>query len=193
MTMCPSSRLLPFVFLAACGSPANPGDDTQPDAAPPHLDAAKCTAFAQSFATAASTCGTPLPAGGQASIESFCKKGVTAAAMCGGNPAGGLDCFASPDPTDWVCQLGQPYPSCNGDLASGLGVYCLMSSGNPSCASGIHCQYDVDCSGASGACNSVTNQCFSKTAYCIGLPCQYDVDCPSAEKCNSAEHACVGN
>jgi hypothetical protein len=32
-----------------------------------------------------------------------------------------------------------------------------------------------------------------KTAYCIGLPCAYDVDCPTGEKCNSAEHACVGN
>ena len=169
------------------------GDDDQVDAPPmSHLDAAKCTAFAQSMATAASTCGMPLPAGAQASIETWCKKGVTSASLCGGNPAGGLDCFASPDATDWVCQLGQPYPACNGDLASALGAYCLMSSGNPSCASGIHCDYDVDCSG-NAACNSVTHQCFQKSAYCIGLPCGYDVDCPTNEKCNSAEHACVGN
>ena len=182
-----SRFLIVFAFLTACGSPGN----SEPDAPQQHLDAAKCTAFAQSAVTAATTCGSPLPAGAQASLETMCKKGVTVAAMCGGNPAGGLDCFASPDPTDWVCQLGQAYPSCNGDLGAALGAYCLIASGNPQCASGIHCQYDVDCSGNT-VCNSATSQCMSKTAYCIGLPCQYDVDCPNQEKCNSAEHACVG-
>jgi len=182
-----------ILLAAACGSPSNPGgddDDTQPDAAHA-LDPNQCAAFAQSAATAASTCGTPLPAGGQASIEQWCRKGVTVAAACGGDPAGGLACFASPDPSDWVCQDGQPYPACNGDLGAALGAYCLMASGNPSCASGIHCAYDVDCSSGM-VCNSATSQCMLKSAYCIGLPCAYDVDCPTHEKCNSAEHACVG-
>jgi hypothetical protein len=165
------------------------GDDVQPDAAAT-LDANKCAAFAQSLATAASTCGMPLPAGAQASVETWCRKGVTRASLCGGAPAAGLDCFATPDATDWTCELGAPYPTCNGDLAAALGAYCLMASGNPVCAS-VACEHDVDCSGNS-ACNSVTKQCFQKTAYCIGLPCDYDVDCPSNEKCNSAEHACVG-
>jgi len=182
-----------ILLAAACGSPSNPGgddDDTQPDAAHA-LDPNQCAAFAQSAATAASTCGTPLPAGGQASIEQWCRKGVTVAAACGGDPAGGLACFASPDPSDGVCQDGQPYPACNGDLGAALGAYCLMASGNPSCASGIHCAYDVDCSSGM-VCNSATSQCMLKSAYCIGLPCAYDVDCPTHEKCNSAEHACVG-
>src|SRR5512140_3985492 len=175
------------LLLAACGPSSTTGDDQPMPDGPvaTTLDPAKCTAFAQSLATAAQTCGTPLPAGAQASVETWCKKGLTVAARCGGSPAAGLDCFASPDPTDWVCQLGQPYPSCNGDLAAGLGAYCLMASGNPSCASGIHCQYDADCSGTS-VCNSATGQCMQKSAYCVGLPCAYDVDCPTGEKCNSA-------
>jgi hypothetical protein len=179
------------ILAAACGSSSNPGgdDDTQPDAA--HLDASQCTALAQSAANAATTCGTPLPAGGQASLEQWCKKGVAVAAACGGNPAGGLSCFASPDPSDWVCEAGQPYPSCNGDLGAALGAYCLIASGNPSCASGVHCSYDADCSSGM-VCNSATSQCMVKSAYCIGLRCAYDVDCPTHEKCNSAEHACVG-
>ena len=182
------------LLLAACGGGSTMMGDDQPTpdgSVPTQLDPAKCTAFAQSLATAAQTCGTSLPAGAQASVETWCKKGVTVAAMCGGNPTGGLDCFASADPTDWVCQLGEPYPACNGDLAAALGAYCLMASGNPACASGIHCQYDVDCSGNS-KCNSATEQCVQNDAYCIGLPCAYDVDCPTDEKCNSAEHACIG-
>lgn len=185
------NRFVVISILAACGSPSNTGDDDVPVDAMAHLDANQCAAFAQSAATAATTCGTPLPAGGQASIEQWCRKGVTTAAACGGNPAGGLACFASSDPSDWVCELGQPYPSCGGDLDSALGAYCLIASGNPSCAA-IACEFDVDCSG-NAACNSVTKECFQKAAYCIGLPCAYDVDCPSNEKCNSAEHACVGN
>jgi len=187
------NRLVLISFVAACGgsSPNNGDDDTQADASV-QLDPNQCAAFAQSMTTAASTCGTPLPAGAQASLEGWCRKGVTTAAACGGNPAGGLACFASPDASDWVCQLGQPYPACGGDLGAALGAYCLIASGNPSCESGIHCDYDVDCSGNS-VCNSVTKQCMQKSAYCIGLPCAYDVDCPTNEKCNSAEHACVGN
>jgi hypothetical protein len=187
-------RLGFVLLLAACGgSSSNGDDDTSVDAhVTPQLDPNQCTAFALSAATAATTCGTPLPSGGQALFEQWCRKGVTVAAQCGGNPAGGLACFASPDASDWVCELGQPYPACGGDLASALGAYCLIASGNPSCESGITCDFDVDCSGNS-ACNSVTKQCFSKVAYCIGLPCDFDVDCPSNEKCNSSEHACVAN
>ena len=188
------NQFLCLAFLAvACGSSGSGGgdDNVQPDAAA-SLDPNKCAAFAKSASDAATTCGTSLPAGGQASLEQWCRKGVTAAAMCGGNPAGGLDCFASPDPSDWVCQLGQPYPSCNGDLGSALGAYCLIASGNPSCASGVHCSFDADCSNGM-ICNSATDQCMVKNAYCIGLPCAFDVDCPTNEKCNSAEHACVGN
>ena len=184
------------LVLAACGGPSSTsGDDDNPTPdAPPasNLDPAKCTAFAQSMSAAAASCGTPLPGGAQAQIEQWCKKGVGSAAMCGGNPKAGLDCFATSDSTDWVCQLGEPYPYCNGDLAGALGACGLMAAGNPSCASGIACDYDVDCSGNS-VCNSATKQCMQKTAYCIGLPCAYDVDCPTDEKCNSAEHACVGN
>jgi len=167
-------------------------DESMPDAAMMQsLDPAKCTAFAQSLVTAAQTCGTTLPANAQSTFESFCKKGVTAAATCGGNPAGGLDCFASPDPNDWVCQLGEPYPYCNGDLASALGAYCVIALGNPQCATGVKCSYDADCSSGL-ACNDATGQCFSKTAYCVGLPCNYDADCPENHTCNSAEHMCVG-
>jgi hypothetical protein len=179
-------------LLFACGSPSGGDDDDVPVDAPitSTLDPAKCTPFAQSLATAAQTCGTPLPSGAQTTFEGFCKKGVMSASMCGGNPGAGLDCFASPDPNDWVCYLGEPYPACNGDLAAALGAYCLIALGNPQCASGIHCTYDVDCPNGS-ACNSDTGQCFAKTAYCVGLPCTYDVDCPDDEKCNSTEHACI--
>jgi hypothetical protein len=184
--------------LAACGGPTQPGggdDDPTPDATTgTQLDAAKCTAFAQSAVAAASTCGTPLPGGAQAQLEGFCKKGVAAvnaATMCGGNPKGGLDCFASPDPNDWVCAAGEPYPACNGDIASALGMYCLVALGNPACATGVKCQFDADCSGGL-ECNGATGQCFSKSAYCIGLPCQFDADCPNNEKCNNAEGVCVG-
>lgn len=185
-----------IVVAGACGNSSKGGGDdgggsNMPDAPNAVLDPKACAPFAQSFATAAQTCGTPLPAGGQAAFEGFCKKGATVAAMCGGNPAAGLACFGTSDATDWMCALGEPYPFCNGDLAAALGALCVIALGNPRCASGIHCDFDVDCSGNS-ACNDATKQCFDKTAYCIGMPCQFDVDCPANEKCNSAEHACVG-
>jgi hypothetical protein len=188
-------RVLLLLSLTACsGSSMSSGDDDPtPDAViPPSLNPADCTPFAQSFANAATMCGTPLPSGGQAAFEGFCKKGVNAAAMCGGDPAAGLACFKSPDPSDWVCSFGDVYPACNGDLAAALGAMCLIALGNPQCASGIECSFDADCSGSS-VCNSATGQCMSTTAYCIGLPCKYDVDCPQGEKCNSTEGACVGD
>jgi hypothetical protein len=156
----------------------------------PSLNKADCAAFANNAVAAQSTCGAPLPTGAAATLQADCEKGVDAAAMCGGNPAGGLACFRTADATDFACQLGNLSPACNGDLASALGMWCLVSLGNPSCASGIHCQFDVDCSG-NQACNSKLGQCFSKSSSCLGLPCTFDVDCPSAEKCNSAEGACV--
>jgi hypothetical protein len=188
--------LIASVFLIACStsSPSTGnGDNTpMPDAPVSHgLDTTKCTPFAQSLANAAQTCGSPLPAGAQAAFEGWCKKGVIVADMCGGNPAAGLDCFASADPNDWVCSFGEPYPACNGDLAAALGALCVIALGNPSCASGIHCQFDADCSNGL-TCNSATKQCMRKSAYCIGLPCTFDADCPTNETCNSAEHACVG-
>jgi hypothetical protein len=182
-------------LLAACSSSnsgsMSPDGHGSGDGSNTTLDPADCTKFAASLATASQTCGTPLPAGAQATFEDWCKKGIPNANLCGGNPAGGLACFASPDPGDWVCLAGQPYPACDGDLGSALGALCLTTLGDPNCAgSGLHCQFDVDCSG-NAACNSVTHVCFSKTAYCVGLPCAFDVDCPDNEKCNSGEHACV--
>src|SRR5262245_40995707 len=182
-------------LLVACSSsPMMSGDDVVPipDAPHPSLDPADCTRLAQSFTTAAMTCGTPLPAGAQAAFEGWCKKGINAAAMCAGNPAAGLDCFSSPDSTDWVCAGGEPYPACNGDIAAALGAYCLIALGNPACASGVQCTYDADCS-SGFACNSATGQCMSRSAYCVGLPCQYDVDCPTRHRCNGTEHMCIGS
>ncbi|HEY5925224.1 MAG TPA: hypothetical protein VIV11_26255, partial [Kofleriaceae bacterium] len=168
-------------------------DEPMPDGPPSSaLDPADCTPFAQSLATAAMTCGTSLPAGGQAAFEGWCKKGVASAAMCGGNPGAGLDCFASPDPKDWICLAGEPYPACNGDLAAALGALCVVALGNPQCASGVKCTYDADCS-TGLACNSRTNQCMSKNAYCVGLPCTYDADCPTGHRCNSTENACIAD
>ncbi|CAN5481611.1 hypothetical protein BH11MYX1_BH11MYX1_27130 [soil metagenome] len=186
-------RFILITILAACGSSSTGDDGTTVDGnVTPMIDADACAGLSKSAVAAATACGSPLPASAQASLEQWCRKGVTRVGACGGDPAGGLACFASPDASDWTCALGQPYPSCGGDTASALGAYCLIASGNPACESGIACAYDVDCSGSS-ACNTVTKQCFSKAAYCIGLPCAYDVDCPSSEKCNSAEHACVAN
>lgn len=190
--------VLMIACSAACGGPGNGGNgdggSNMPDAPPSSgLDPSTCTPFAQSFANAAQTCGTPLPGGGQAAFEGFCRKGVTvAASMCGGSPSGGLACFGTPDASDWTCALGEPYPSCNGDLAAALGALCVIALGNPRCASGIKCNFDADCSGSNGSCNGATKQCFDKTAYCIGLPCTFDADCPANEMCNGAEHACVG-
>lgn len=184
--------------LVACsgsGSEMTAGDDepsVDGTVQPQQLDPADCVAFAQSFATAGQTCGTPLPSGGQAMVEQWCRKGVAGAEMCGGNPAGGLDCFATPDASDWQCVGGLgPYPACGGDLASALGALCLVALGNPQCATGIHCRFDADCSNGL-VCNSATEQCMSKSAYCIGLPCRFDADCPNNETCNSAEGACIG-
>jgi len=192
--------LLSFVsfaslFAAACGGPSDSmmGDDEGPgpDAnTVASLDPQDCAPFASSMANAATTCGTSLPAGGQSAVEGWCRKGIEKASLCGGMPADGLDCFATPNADDWVCSAGEPYPACGGDLEAALGAYCLMALGNPSCAS-IECEYDVDCSSGS-SCNSVTGRCFRDSAYCIGLPCAYDVDCPTNEKCNSAEGAFVG-
>jgi hypothetical protein len=70
-------------------------------------------------------------------------------------------------------------------------MYCLVALGNPSCATGVKCNFDADCSNGL-ECNGATGQCFSKTAYCIGLPCDFDADCPNNEKCNNAEGVCIG-
>ncbi len=181
-------------LLAACGSSSTMAADDMPvdGSVPIHIDANDCAGLAKSASDAATACGAPLPSGAQASLEQWCRKGVTRVAACGGDPAAGLACFGSADASDWTCALGQAYPSCGGDAAAALGAYCLIASGNPACESGIACVYDSDCSG-SFSCNSVTKQCFGTTSYCVGLPCTYDIDCPSHEKCNSAEHACVAN
>jgi hypothetical protein len=191
-------RLMILSFVIACGGPSmsgddGGGDDVSPDAPTSQsLDPADCTAFAQSFSAASTTCGTPFPAGGQAAVESWCKKGITAAAMCGGNPAAGLDCFSTPDANDWVCSAGEAYPACNGDIAAALGAFCLVALGNPQCATGVKCTFDADCS-TGLVCNSATDQCMSKTAYCVGLPCVFDADCPTGHRCNSTEHMCIGD
>jgi len=182
-----------FAMLAACSDPSTGGDDApEPDGAiSMQLDPADCVGVAQSFVDASAACGSPLPAGAQAAVKGFCERGIPAAAACGGNPAAGLDCFVTADQTDWVCQLGEPFPACNGDLTASLGMYCVLALGNPACASGIRCDFDADCS--SGLeCNGKTGQCFDTTAYCIGLPCEFDADCPENETCNGAEGACVG-
>ena len=184
--------------VVACGGGGH-GDDSMgddavdpPDAGPSGLNPADCTAFASNAAAAATTCGTPLPPGGEAALRDFCVRGIADAAMCGGDPAGGLGCFRTPDATDWTCAGGEPYPACNGDLGAALGMYCLVALGNPACASGIACDFDVDCSDGL-LCNSETHECFSRTAYCVGLPCGFDVDCPEGQTCNSAEGACIGS
>jgi hypothetical protein len=176
---------------AACGAGTDTDDDdsTAPDGSN-RLSTASCAPFAESLVAAAADCGTPIPAGGEDRFAGWCRDGIEAASMCGGDPAGGLDCFATADPSDWMCAAGAPLPACDGDLASALGAFCVVALGNPSCASGIACEYDIDC-GSGARCNSVTQQCFDDGAYCVGLPCDYDVDCPSGESCNSAEHACI--
>jgi hypothetical protein len=184
-----------ITLATACGSPTGGDDDDDggtPDAPPAsNLDPSDCAPIAANFAAGADMCGAPLPGGAQAQLETMCKKGIAAAAMCGGNPAAGFDCFATPDPTDWACSGGEPLPACNGDLAASLGMYCVIALGNPACASGIQCDFDADCSNGLG-CNGATKQCFSKTAYCVGLPCQFDADCPASHTCNGAEKVCVG-
>jgi hypothetical protein len=190
LTRC-SVGWLVVVFACASEPARDPDPETPVDGGMEvTLDKAACAVFAQSLVAAAQACGSPLPAGAQATVDGWCRKGIDAAAMCGGTPAAGLDCFASPDPNDWVCSLGEPYPACGGDLSAALGAYCLLALGNPECAS-IKCQYNADCSDGM-ACNSATGRCYGKQAYCIGLPCRYDADCPDGERCNGAEHACVG-
>lgn len=182
--------------LAACGSsggmdPSGDDDPMTPDAPmTAQLDPADCTPFAQSIVAAAGTCGTPLPGNAQATFEGFCKKGIMAAELCGGSPAAGLECFATPDATDWVCLGAEPYPACNGDLAAALGMYCLVALGNPSCATGVQCDFDADCSQGL-SCNEATGQCFDTQAYCVGLPCEFDADCPGGHTCNDAEGMCI--
>ncbi|MFN0246802.1 MAG: hypothetical protein ACKV2T_07820 [Kofleriaceae bacterium] len=185
---------LSCVAFIACG----PGSGSMTSEPPvdggsntPVLDPADCAAFAASLAAAGTTCGTPLPSGAQAMFEQWCRKGVTAAQMCGGDPSAGLDCFATPDANDWQC-VGAfgPYPACGGDLAAALGAFCVIAMGNPQCASGIACDFDADCSNGT-KCNSATGQCVGENAYCVGLPCRFDADCPNGEKCNGAEGACV--
>lgn len=183
--------------LLACGGSASmSGDDDAPgvDAppAPVSLDPADCTPIAQSFVAAAQTCGTPLPPGAQGQVETMCRRGIDSAELCGGNPAAGFACFVTQDATDWVCSGGEPFPACDGDLAASLGMYCVIALGNPSCASGIRCDFDADCSDGL-ECNGATGQCFDKGAYCVGLPCQFDADCPTGQTCNGAEGACVAD
>ena len=183
-----------FTVLAACGGPSMPGGDDEPpmpDAPPAStLDPADCTPIAQNFIAGANMCGTPLPPGAQQQIETICRKGVMAADLCGGNPGAGFDCFVTQEPTDWICQGGEPFPACNGDLAASLGMYCVIALGNPSCASGIQCQFDADCSNGL-ACNGAVGECFDQSAYCVGLPCEFDADCPQGHTCNGAENACI--
>ena len=111
--------------------------------------------------------------------------------MCGGNPRGGLDCFASPDRERLGVPFGQPYPACNGDIAAALGAFCSSRSAIPPARRGVQCTTTPTARAALIA-TARRDQCMSKTAYCIGLPCTYDVDCPTNEKCNSAENTCVG-
>jgi hypothetical protein len=192
-----ASFVMTFTLLSfhSVGCGGNDGTTATPDAGKPDanissLNEADCVGFAKGAVSASATCGQPLPAGAETTLTNFCKKGIRGAAMCGGDPAGGLACFKTPDADDYQCAAGNAYPACGGDLASALGMYCLVSLGNPQCASGIKCNFDLDC-GGNTACNDATGQCFSKSASCIGLPCKFDLDCPSNEKCNDAEHACV--
>jgi hypothetical protein len=178
------------LMLAACGG-ATGGDDAPviDGGGGGALDPADCAGVASGLVAAATACGTPVPGGAQAQIESRCRRGLAKADACGADPAGGLACFRSPDATDWVCIGGEPFPSCDGDLGAALGMYCVLALGNPECASGVACTFDADCGGLE--CNGATGECFSKDAYCVGLPCTFDADCPTGEACNSAEGACV--
>ncbi len=183
-----------MLALVACSN--GPGDDaTTPDGgggsdgSASSLDPADCMAFAQNAVAALTMCGGVAPPDGVATLTAACKKGIANASLCGGNPAAGLACFRSPDPTDWVCQLGDAYPYCNNDLDAALGMYCLVKLGDPSCAS-VACTGSLDCPSGS-SCNDATHQCFSNQANCIGLPCHGSLDCPTGETCNQAEHACI--
>jgi hypothetical protein len=199
--------LVVFVFVAvavtACSTePADDLPEMQPDASVPmhEVDAAvvvqmlnpsDCDAFAANAASAQNACGADVSAAEKAALATACKKGIESASLCGGNPAAGMDCFRSPDPSDWVCQLGTVLPSCNADLEAALGMYCLVKLGDPRCAS-IACDDSLDCPSGS-SCNDATGKCFSQSANCVGLPCESSLDCPQGEICNSAEHACIKN
>lgn len=166
------SLLVLLLSLVACTGGTSSSDPASSDPASSGpassvLDPVDCTAFAQSMANAATGCGTALPAGGQAAVESWCKAGIANADLCGGNPSTGLDCFATPDATDWTCSAREPLPACGGNIEAALGAFCLMSLGNPACGS-IACVYDVDC-GTGSSCNSVTGKCFRDAAYCVGM------------------------
>ena len=193
--------LLAVLLFACSGSPMGQGgDDTMPPDGSTHmpdgsgsgsstLNPADCDAFAMNAVDAQDACGPMPPSGAQAALAAACKKGIQHASLCGADPAAGLACFRTEDPTDWVCQLGTVLPYCNNDLEAALGMYCLVKLGDPSCA-GIACQGSLDCpSGYS--CNQVTHQCFSNQYDCTGLPCDGSLDCPSGETCNQAEHACI--
>lgn len=186
------------LIFAACGGGTSPSGDDAPepdasvsiDGSTSTLDPNDCAGFAANLVAAAQTCGTPVPANAQQVFEAACRKGVTSADLCGGDPAAGLACFETQDASDWVCAAGEPYPYCNNDLGAALGMYCLVSLGTTACASGIQCQFDADCSNGF-ECNEATGQCFSKDAYCVGLPCELDADCPTGHTCNGAEGACI--
>lgn len=61
------------------------------------------------------------------------------------------------------------------------------------CTSGqTSCNFDMDCTGADGACNLVTRRCFSTSARCVGTPCNFDDDCPVEERCNQTAGVCFG-
>jgi hypothetical protein len=180
-------------LLGACTDPGGPSPDlpdgstdTGSDAG---LDPADCMAFARNAVDAQDACGAPAPAGAVATLTAACTKGLQQVSLCGGDPAAGLACFRSEDPSDWACQLGEVLPYCNNDLDAAIGMYCLVKLGDPSCAS-ISCTGSLDCPTGS-SCNQVTHQCFSNSANCVGLPCNGSLDCPTGETCNQAERACI--
>lgn len=191
------SLVLALITACSGGSPSGGDDDPMVDGGPrpdgtqtSTLDPNDCAGVAANFVQAAQTCGTQLPSNAQATFEAACRKGITKADLCGGDPAAGLACFETPSAGDFECVLGEPAPYCNNDLGAALGMYCLIALGNVQCASGVKCEYDSDCP-SSSACNEATGECFAKEAYCVGLPCKYNADCPNGQKCNDAEGACI--
>jgi hypothetical protein len=172
------------------GGDDDPGVDAGDDA--PGLDPEACAGFAANAVAAYDTCGGPAPGGAAEALTAACEKGIEDAAMCGGDPAAGLECFREIDAGDWTCPGGATLlPYCDNDLGAALGMYCLVALGTTDCASGIACEFDADCGGGDNACNEVTQQCYAKDAYCVGLPCEFDADCPNGHVCNDAEGACV--
>src|SRR5690349_18645584 len=114
-------RMVILMALVGCGgSSSMSGDDDDdgvtPDASnPATLDPADCTGIAANFVAGAQMCGTPLPGGAQAQLESTCRRGIADAGLCGGNPEAGFACFVTQDATDWTCAGTEPLPACNGD------------------------------------------------------------------------------